>query len=63
MFHGIFLMMIEALDAPWSTVLAVLYAMIVSVLIIFFNKMNFLTLSLPLLVSLLTMEEKQINNG
>lgn len=41
MFHGVCLMAIEALGMPWSTPLAIAYAIIVSASIFFFNKTAF----------------------
>lgn len=38
MFHGLCLMGIEAIGAPWSTILAIVYAFGVSAVIFFFNK-------------------------
>ena len=38
MFHGLFLMAVEFFGFPWSTVFAVIYASVVSIVIFFFNK-------------------------
>lgn len=38
MFHGLFLMAVEFFELPWSTVFAVIYASVVSIVIFFFNK-------------------------
>lgn len=38
MFHGLFLLAIEAVNAPWSSLFSILYATIVSIAIYYFNK-------------------------
>jgi hypothetical protein len=38
MFHGLFLMGVEFLHLPWSTLLAFLYGTVVTIVIYLFNK-------------------------
>lgn len=63
MFHGIFLMGIEALGAPWSTALAITYAVAVSVAIFFFNKTKLSDFAISPVSFIIQHLKKTNNNG
>lgn len=63
MFHGLCLMGIESIGAPWSTLLAIAYASGVSAMIFFFNKTRLSDFAINPISFIIQNQTKTNNNG